>query len=97
MRLLQKSTWPRVPGGRKLQPVPYPIHWSHIAINIEQSLIPLESQVSNVIEYHFFIEHFFYRMKIPNVIEHIFFLDRMKVLKISNQMFCLIENTFLIA
>ena len=60
MRLLLKSTGPCTPGGRKLQPVPYPIHWSHIAINIEQSLIPLESQVSNVVEYHFFIEHIFF-------------------------------------
>ena len=59
MRLLQKSTGPCTPGGRKLQPVPYPIHWSHIAINIEQSLIPLESQVLNVIEYHFFHRTFF--------------------------------------
>ena len=59
MRLLLKSTGPCTPGGRKLQPVPYPIHWSHIAINIEQPLIPLESQVSNVVEYHFFMEHIF--------------------------------------
>ena len=114
MRLLLKSTGPCTPGGRKLQPVPYPIHWSHIAINIEQSLIPLESQVLNVIEYHFFHRTFFYRMKIPNVIEHIFFLShesikniesnvlfyrtyfsyRMKLLKISNQMFCFIEHIF---
>ena len=84
MRLLLKSTGPCTPGGRKLQPVPYPIHWSHIAINIEQSLIPLESQVSNVIEYHFFIEHFFYRMKIPNVIEHIFFLSHESIKDIES-------------
>ena len=35
--LLQKSTRPRTPGGQKLQPVPYPIHWSHIAIKTFQN------------------------------------------------------------
>ena len=38
MRLLQKSTWPRAPGGQKLQPVPYSIYRSRIAINIARSL-----------------------------------------------------------
>ena len=37
MRLLQKSTWPRVLGGQKLQPVPYPIYRSRIAICIARS------------------------------------------------------------
>ena len=39
MRLLRKSTWPRTPGGQKLQPVPYPIYRSRIAIDIARSLI----------------------------------------------------------
>ena len=38
MHLLQKSTWPRAPGGQKLQLVPYPIYRSRIAINIARSL-----------------------------------------------------------
>ena len=61
MRLLQKSTWPRVPGGQKLQPVPYPIYRSRIAINIERSLIPLENQ--NIECYRisfFFVELIFF-------------------------------------
>ena len=118
MRLLLKSTGPCTLGGRKLQPVPYPIHWSHIAINIEQSLIPLESQVSNVIEYHFFIEHFFlshentkcYRTyifflsheSIKNIESNVlfyrtYFSYRMKLLKISNQMFCFIEHIYILS
>ena len=118
MRLLLKSTGPCTPGGRKLQPVPYPIHWSHIAINIEQSLIPLESQVSNVIEYHFFYRTFFlshentkcYRTyifflsheSIKNIESNVLFYRtnfsyRMKLVKISNQMFCFIEHIFFIA
>ena len=56
MHLLQKSTRPRMPGGQKLQPVLYSIYRSRIAINIARSLIPLEYKISNVIEYHFFIE-----------------------------------------
>ena len=46
MRLLQKRTWPRAPGGQKLQLVPYPIYRSRIATNIARSLsgglLPLE-------------------------------------------------------
>ena len=38
MRLLQKSTRPRLPGGQKLHPVPYPIHRSRISISIAWSL-----------------------------------------------------------
>ena len=38
MYSLRKSTWPCAPRGQKLQPVPYPIYRSGIAMYIAQSL-----------------------------------------------------------
>ena len=38
MRMLQNSARPRAPGGQKLQPVPYLISRSRIAIDIARSL-----------------------------------------------------------
>ena len=54
MCLLQKSKWPRAPGGKKLQPVPYPIYRSRIATNIARSLsigTHLRNMVQSVLLY----------------------------------------------